>query len=125
MDGQFSCDKFDYVWRYISLDSLLIDKEVDNCVDVYNDGQFEPETEAEEFVVEIVLADEDNNDDNDNDDNDNESMKDEEQNDYFDDKEPAPEEKDDNDMGNDNYNNSVDDQTINKQDDDSKVEQEK
>ena len=54
----------------------MIDKEVDNAVDVDNDGQFEPETEAEEFVVETVQEDEDNN--NDDDDDDDESKKDEE-----------------------------------------------
>ena len=87
MDGQFSCTKFDYVWRNISLDSLLTDKEVDNSIDIDNDGQLESETKAEEFVVETVQENEDNNN-NDDDDND-ESKKDEEQNDYYDDKEPA------------------------------------
>ena len=70
-DGQFSCDKFDYAWHSISLDLLLIDKEMDNSFDVDNDGQFKPETEAEEFVVKTVQEDEENN--NDDGDGDNES----------------------------------------------------
>ena len=50
---------------------LLIDKEMDNSFDVDNDGQFKPETEAEEFVVKTVQEDEENN--NDDGDGDNES----------------------------------------------------
>ena len=124
-DGQISCIKFEYVWRNISLDSLLTDEEIDNSVEVDNDSQFEPETEAEEFIVETVEEDEDNN--NDDDDDDDESKKDEEQNDYFDDKELALEEEDDNDdeMDNNNNDDSVDDETINEDDDDDKVELEK
>ena len=49
MDGQFSRDKFDYIRRNISLDFLLTDEEIDNSVEVDNDGQFEPETEPEEL----------------------------------------------------------------------------
>ena len=132
MDGQFSCDKFDYIWRNISLDLLLVDEDFYNTVDVDNDGHFKPEQVAEEFVVEIVEVDEDNNnddadaDDND-DDNDDESKKDDKQNDYFDDKEPAPEEEEDEDdeMSNDNDDDSVDDETINEEDDDDEAEQEK
>ena len=85
MDGQFSCNKFDYVWRNISLDSSLVDEDFDNTVGVDDDGHFEPEQEAEEFVVEIVQEDEDNNDDDTDDDdeskkddNDDESKKDDE-----------------------------------------------
>ena len=70
MDGQFFCNKFNYVWRNISLDSSLIDEEFENTVGVDNDGQFEPEEVAEEFVVETVEEDEDNNDDGDDDDDD-------------------------------------------------------
>ena len=77
-DGQFSCYKFGYVWRNISLDLLLTDKEVVNAINVDNNGQFEPETEAEEFVVKIVQEDDNDNDDNDDDDDDDESKKDEE-----------------------------------------------
>ena len=51
IDRQFPCDKFEYTRCNISLNLLLIDKEVDKTVDVDNDGQFKPETEAEEFVV--------------------------------------------------------------------------
>ena len=40
MDGKFSCDKFDYVWRNISLDSLLTGEGINNSVEVDNDGQF-------------------------------------------------------------------------------------
>ena len=125
MDGQLSCYKFEYVWRNISLDSLLTDEEIDNSVEVNSDGQFETEREPEEFVVETVEEDEDN--DNADDDDDNESKKDEEQNDYYDDKDPAPalEEEDDNEIGNDNDNDSVDDETINEDDNTDEVEQEK
>ena len=109
MNGQFSCDKFEDVWRDISLDSLSIDKEFDNTIDVDNDSQFEPETEAEEFVVETVEEDEDNNnddadhdDDNDDDNDDDDEKKEKKENDkhsgYCDDKEPAPEEQDDAEM---------------------------
>ena len=131
VDGQFSCcDKFDYVWRNISLDLLLIDKEFDNTVGVNGDGQFKPEEVTEEFIVKTVQEDEDNNDDgadhDDNDDDDNESKIDDKQNNYCDDKEPAPEEEDDNEMSKDNDDDdSVDDETINEQDDDDKVKQEK
>ena len=129
MDGQFSCDKFEYVWRNISLDSLLIDKEVDNTVDVDNDGQFKPEEVTEEFIVKTVKEDEDNNNDDavndDVDDNVDENKKDEEQNVYHDDKEPTAEEKNDNEMGDNNNDEEVDDETINEQDDDDKVDQEK
>ena len=104
---------------------MLTDKEVDNSVDVDNDGQFEPETKSEEFVVKTVEEDEDNN--NDDDDNDDEREKDEEQNNYFDGKELAREEEDDtnNEMGNDNDDDSVDDETIDEEDDDDEVKQEK
>ena len=103
---------------------MLIDKEVDNTVDVDNNGQIHPETEAEGFVVNTVQEDDNDNDDNSDDDDDNKNKKDEDQNDYYDDKEPAPEEEDDNEMGNDNNDDSVNDKTINEQDVDDKVEQE-
>ena len=48
MDGNFSCDKFDYVWRNISFDSSLVDKDFDNTVSVDDDGYFEPEEEVKE-----------------------------------------------------------------------------
>ena len=121
MDGQFSCSKFAYVWRNISLDSLLTDEEIDNSVEVDNDGQFKPETEPGEFVVKTAEEDEDNDDDDDGD----KSKKDEEKNDYYDNRDPAPEEEDDNELGNDNDDDSVDDETINEEDDDDKVKQEK
>ena len=54
MDVQISHYKFEYIWRNISLDLLLTDKEVDNAVDVDNDGQIHPEIEAEGFVVNTV-----------------------------------------------------------------------
>ena len=49
LDGRsaFVCDKFEYVWRNILLNSLLTDEEIDNSVEVDNDGQFKPETEPE------------------------------------------------------------------------------
>ena len=132
MDSLFSCYKFDYVWRNISLDSLLTDEEVDKTIDADNNSHFEPETEVEEFVVNTVEEDEDNNNDdavndnnNNNDDDDDESKKNEEQNNYYDDKEPAAEEEDDNEMSNNNNDDKVDDETINKHDDDNQVEQKK
>ena len=58
MDGQFSCNRFDYVWRNISLDLLLVDKDFDNTVGVDDDvGHFEPEQVAEEFIVKTVEED--------------------------------------------------------------------
>ena len=94
MGGQFSCDKFEYVWRNISLNLLLIDEEFENAVDVDTNGQFKPETEAEQFTVKIVEEDEDNNDDDADHDNDGDdkSKKDDKQDDFYDDKGPAPEE---------------------------------
>ena len=103
-------------------------QEVDNSVDVDNNGQFEPETEeAEECINETVQEDEDNNVDNDDDNDDDKSKKDKEQNDYYDNKEPAREEEDDDEMGNGNNCDSVDDETItiNEQNDDDEAEQEK
>ena len=70
MDGNYSRDKFEYVWRNISLDSSLVDEDFDNTVDVANDGQFEPEEEVEEVLVETVKEDDDDDDDNDNNDDD-------------------------------------------------------
>ena len=75
MNGQFSHYKFEYVWCNILFDSLLIHKEVDNAVDVDNNGQFKPKTEAEEFLVETV---QEGGDDNDDDDDDKKNKKDEE-----------------------------------------------
>ena len=126
MDGQFSCHRFDYVWRNISLDSLLTGEETDNSVEVDNDGQFVPETELEVFVVKTV-EEEEVNDNNDDDDDDDESKKDDKGNDYYDDTEPAPEEEDDDDLGNNNDDDSFDDETIvnEEDDDDDEVEQEK
>ena len=40
MNGNFSCDKFDYEWNNISLDLSLIDKNFDNTVGVDHDGPF-------------------------------------------------------------------------------------
>ena len=131
MDGYLSCYKFDYVWRNISLDLILTDKDVDNTVDVDNDGWFEPETEAEEVIFKKIDDKEDNNkndavnDDDKVDDDDNKIKKDEEQNDYYDDKEPAAEEEIDNEMGNNNNDSEIYDKTINEQNDDEKIKQEK
>ena len=59
MDGNYSWTKFNYVWHNISLDSLLVDEDFDNTVGVDNDGQFEPEEDVEEVLVETVKEDDD------------------------------------------------------------------
>ena len=79
MDGQFSCNKSDYIWHNISLDSSLIDKEFDNTVGVDDEGQFKPKKVAEKLVVMTVLEYEyNNNDDNKDDNDDNNSNKNDE-----------------------------------------------
>ena len=92
MEGQFSCDKFEYVQRHISLNSPLTVEEIDNSVKVDNDGQFKPEEEVEELLVKTVEEDDDDNDDDDNNDDDDDydkSKEDDEQNPYVDDKLPG------------------------------------
>ena len=120
INGQFSRNKFEYVWRNISLDSAVASEEFDQSVEVGNDGEFEPEEEVEEVLVETV-EEEDDDDNNDDD----ESKKDDEQNEYFEDKEPAPEKEENDEMSNDNDDDSVDDETINEEDDDFEAKQEK
>ena len=92
MDGNFSYNKFDYVWRNISLNLLLVDKNFDNTVGVENSGHFKPEEEVKEVLVKTVKDDDDDDNNDDEDDNDDKSKDDDEQNPYFDDKEPGPEE---------------------------------
>ena len=133
MDGNYSCDKFDYVWRNISLDQSLVDEDFDNNVGVDNDGQFGPEEEVEEELVKTVEEDDDNdnNDDDDDDDydddddDDDQSKEDDEQDPYCDDKPSEPEKNGDNEMSNNNNDDPVDDETINEEDDDDEAEQEK
>ena len=62
-----------------------IDKEFNNTVGVEDNGQFEVEEVAEEFVVESVEEDDDLNDRDDKEEEDNDDEKDDQQNDYFDD----------------------------------------
>ena len=51
MDELFSRDKFEYVWRNISMDSSLLDDEFDNTVGEGLDGGFEVEEEQIDKVI--------------------------------------------------------------------------
>ena len=73
MDGVFSRDKFEYVWRNISMDSSLLDEDFDNTVGKGKDGEFKRGQEQVEEVIEAKTVEEEEKEESDNSDNDNNS----------------------------------------------------
>ena len=121
MDGVFSRDKFEYVWRNISMDSSLLDEEFDNTVGDGGDGEFE----VEGIEVETVEEEEDDSDDDNSSDDNEEVIQQTEVNNDDDNEvvaETVEEETDDN---NSNDDDGVDYKTITEEDDEEEAEREK
>ena len=58
MDVVFSRDKFEYVWRNISMDSSLLYEEFDNTVGEGGDGEFKCGQEQVEEVIKVKTVEE-------------------------------------------------------------------